>query len=90
MRDIYRELFSTYGHSIMQDAEIYDEDKIVQQLLEFRLSTLERFNLEKLMFKYYTDWSTAAFSIGLHLGLTMLSDQVSRPSAQKGQQVSGV
>lgn len=83
MNPIYEKLFDTYGDSTLQDLGVYDEDAILAALAELPLDSHTRCRVCTLMLDYYHQWSADAFSLGLHLGLSLLCDDVRRTRPQQ-------
>lgn len=85
MESIYEKLFDTYGWSVLRDLERgYDEKKVFAQLDTLVQDKKVRLRLEDLFFDCYHRWSTDAFTLGLHLGLSLLQP-VPRPQHPPGQ-----
>ena len=85
MSSLYEKLFSSYGASVLQDLDRdYDEDEILSRLKDLPLDKKVRLRLEDLFFDCYHRWSTDAFTLGLHLGLSLLQP-VPRPQHPPGQ-----
>ena len=82
MSPIYEKLYGTYGESILREFGGYDEKEVLSQLDHFSLDKPARLRLEELFFAYYHQWSADAFSLGLHLGLSLLCDDVRRTRPQ--------
>lgn len=78
MNPIYETLFHTYGSSILNDLDGYDEKEICSHLDKLPLDKHARIHFEELFFDYYCRWSTNAFALGLHLGLSLLHDDIRR------------
>ena len=74
MTRILEELFETYGNSIMQKNELYEEKEVIAALDRLAMDQAAKVEVCNLLFGYYFRWSTAAFSIGLHLGLSLTGD----------------
>ena len=66
MPSVFELLFDTYGDHLMQEQAPYDEAEIQAALDRDLLSSC------------YLRWGTAAFAIGLRLGLTLGSQSVDR------------
>mgnify|MGYP003096324683 CR=1 FL=1 len=70
MTSISETLFDTYGDSLMQEYAPYDEAEI--------LAALDRMSMPiqvcDLLSSCYLRWGTAAFAIGLGLGLSLMQD----------------
>lgn len=84
MELFYDKLFSSYGESILQDAGCgYDEEQLEERLKELPLDPPARRKIQDLLFQYYYHWSTNAFTVGLHLGLSLLNNNVRRLRPEK-------
>ena len=85
MNPIYEKLFDSYGYSILKEADNYDEDAITALLEQYAPDRKARLELEDAFFDRYLRWSNDAFALGLHLGLSLLHDQVRRVRSQQVQ-----
>lgn len=85
MNPIYEALFDTYGCSVLKEADNYDEDAITALLEQCAPDQKARLKLEGAFFDRYLRWSADAFALGLHLGLSLLHDQVRRVRSQQVQ-----
>lgn len=85
MNPIYEKLFDTYGDTILREHENYNEDEINEHLEKLPIDKATRLDVDNLFFNYYFRWSIDAFTLGLHLGLTLLEPQVHRPRSQAEQ-----
>lgn len=85
MNPIYEALFDTYGCSVLKEADNYDEDAITALLEQYAPDQKARLELEDAFFDRYLRWSADAFALGLHLGLSLLHDQVCRVRSQQVQ-----
>ena len=85
MNPIYEKLFDSYGYSILKEADNYDEDAITALLEQYAPDRKARLELEDAFFDRYLRWSADAFALGLHLGLSLLHDQVRRVRPQQVQ-----
>lgn len=84
MNPIYEKLYSTYGCSILDNLDRgYDEQEIFTQLESLPLEEATRLQLEEMFFAYHHQCSADAFSLGLHLGLSLLHDDVRRARPQQ-------
>ena len=83
MNPIYEKLFGTYGDQILREAETYDEDEINSQLSALSLDESALLHIDNLFFNYYYRWPVNAFSLGLHLGLSLLYDDIRRFRSQQ-------
>ena len=87
MNPIYQALFETYGDHILREAEAYNEDEINDRLADLSLDPAVLPRIDNLFFDYYYRWSVNAFSLGLHLGLSLLHDNVRRVRPQQADQI---
>ena len=78
MNKLYEKLFDAYGDLLLKDARIYNEEEINQQLRRLPLDSHTLQTVDNLFFDCYFRWSTAAFAAGIHLGLTLLHDDIRR------------
>ena len=85
MNPIYEKLFDSYGYSNLKEADNYDEDAITALLEQYAPDRKARLELEDAFFDRYLRWSADAFALGLHLGLSLLHDQVRRVRPQQVQ-----
>ena len=85
MNSIYEALFDTYGCSVLKEADNYDEDAITTLLEQYAPDGKAQLALEDAFFDRYLRWSADAFALGLHLGLSLLHDQVRRVRSQQVQ-----
>lgn len=83
MNPIYEKLFDTYGDQILREAETYNEDEIDAQLSKLSLDESALIHIHDLFFNYYYRWSINAFSLGLHLGLSLINDDIRRLRTQQ-------
>lgn len=85
MNLIYEKLFETYGEQVLKRAESYDEPAMEALLQGLPLDDATRQTLDDAFFDHYLQWSANAFAAGLHLGLSLLRDDVRRPGPQQVQ-----
>ncbi|WP_298022871.1 hypothetical protein [uncultured Dysosmobacter sp.] len=78
MKQIYEKLFDHYGIEILGEAKNYDETAIQALLETFPLSQDARWTLSDAFSDFYFQWSADAFAVGLHLGLSLLHDDIRR------------
>ena len=71
MKSLLEKLFNTYGDTVLREQGIYDKAEI---LAAHKLPLDQGSPVEvcDLLSSYYLRWSTAAFSTGLCLGLSLL------------------
>lgn len=85
MNPIYEKLFDSYGCAALKEMDNYDEDAITALLEQYAPDRKARLELEDAFFDRYLRWSNDAFALGLHLGLSLLHDQVRRVRPQQVQ-----
>ena len=84
MDSIYEKLFEDYAVPIFQDLNrYYDEEGLTAQLEQLALPEDTSRQLEELFYDRYLQWSTDAFALGLHLGLSLLHDEIRRLRPQQ-------
>ncbi|WP_295583458.1 hypothetical protein [uncultured Oscillibacter sp.] len=69
MNRIYEALFDGYADPLLQEP--------------LPLSDRQRLDLTDALHALRLRWSTDAFAVGLHLGLSLLRDDIRRPGAQQ-------
>lgn len=74
MTSILEALFDTYGDHLMQEQAPYDEAEIQAALDRMSMPKDMQIQVCDLLSNRYLRWGTAAFSIGLHLGLSLMQD----------------
>ena len=72
MESLFEKLFDTYGDTVLREQGVYDEAEVLAALDELSLDRKSQFEVCDLLSSYYLRWSTAAFSTGLCLGLSLL------------------
>ena len=72
MNPIYLRLFDGYAADILQKADPFDSK-----------SGDARLCLQDAFLARYLQWSTDAFTLGLHLGLSLVHDNVRRGGPQQ-------
>lgn len=83
MNPIYEKLFDTYGDSTLRDISVYDEAEMDAEMEKLPLDKAAKVALSSILLQYYYRWSTDAFTLGLHLGLSLLHDDVRRARPQQ-------
>ena len=83
MNPIYEKLFDSYACSALKEAGNYDESDIFALLDRYAPGQDARIALEDAFFDRYLRWSADAFALGLHLGLSLLHDQIRRVRPEK-------
>ena len=71
MKSLLEKLFNTYGDTVLREQGIYDKAEILAAH-KLPLDQGSQFEVCDLLSSYYLRWSTAAFSTGLCLGLSLL------------------
>ena len=74
MTSISETLFDTYGDSLMQEYAPYDEAEILAALDRMSMPQDMQIQVCDLLSSCYLRWGTAAFAIGLGLGLSLMQD----------------
>lgn len=72
MESLFEKLFDTYGDTVLREQGVYDEAAVMTALGRLPLDPDSQFDVCNLLSSYYLRWSTAAFSTGLCLGLSLL------------------
>ena len=67
-------LFDTYGDHLMQEQVPYDEAEIQAALDRMSMPQDMQIQVCDLLSSCYLRWGTAAFAIGLGLGLSLMQD----------------
>ena len=78
MEQITQRLFETYGESVLKDLDRFPEGELIDLLNALPLEENRRIDLFDKARHYYFQWSADAFVIGLHLGLSLLNDNIRR------------
>ena len=65
------DLFDTYGEHHAEN-ELYEESEVMKALDQLPMDKATKVKVCDLLLGYYSRWSTAAFAIGLHLGLSLM------------------
>ena len=71
MTSIFEPLFDTYGDSVMREHGAFDEAELMKLLGQLSLPPAAEAEVCDLLFDCYFRWSTAAFAVGAHLGLSL-------------------
>lgn len=85
MDRIYKTLFHYYGAERLKDLESYDNAAVQALLNQLSLDQSTRLTLDNALFDFYHQGAADGFALGLHLGLSLLHDQVRRPGPQQCQ-----
>ena len=78
MPSVFELLFDTYGDHLMQGQAPYDEAEIQAALDRMSMPQDMQIQVCDLLSSCYLRWGTAAFAIGLRLGLTLGSQSADR------------
>ena len=71
MESLLEKLFDTYGDTVLREQGVYSEAKLLAALDEMPLDRSTKIDICDLFSNHYFRWSTAAFTAGLHLGLSL-------------------
>ena len=74
MPSVFELLFDTYGDHLMQEQAPYDEAEIRAALDRMSMPQDMQIQVCDLLSSRYLRWGTAAFAIGLGLGLSLMQD----------------
>ena len=74
MPSVFDLLFDTYGNHLMQEQAPYDEAEIQAALDRMSMPQDMQIQVCDLLSSCYLRWGTAAFAIGLGLGLSLMQD----------------
>ena len=74
MPSVFELLFDTYGDHLMQEQAPYDEAEIQAALDRMSMPQDMQIQVRDLLSSCYLRWGTAAFAIGLGLGLSLMQD----------------
>jgi hypothetical protein len=85
MDTMYEKLFETYGVSILKKLDAFPYPAIQNLLDSLPLSQERKVEVMDACSQYYYQWSADAFVIGLHLGLSLLHNDVRRTGPQQVQ-----
>jgi len=72
MSSVFELLFDTYGDHLMQEQVPYDEAEIQAALDRMSMPQDMQIQVCDLLSSCYLRWGTAAFAIGLGLGLSLM------------------
>ena len=72
-----------YAADILQKADPFDSKSVDQLADSLSLSGDARLCLQDAFLARYLQWSTDAFTLGLHLGLSLVHDNVRRGGPQQ-------
>lgn len=85
MLDLYEKLFDYYGERILRDGECYSLMEMERFLSTLGLPREAEIKTSDFISDRYFRWSTNAFALGLHLGLSLSCDNIRRPRPQESQ-----
>ena len=71
-KSLFEKLFDTYGDTVLREQGVYDEAEVLAALDELPLDQGSQLEVCDLLSSYYLRWSTAAYTTGLCLGLSLL------------------
>ena len=74
MPSVFELVFDTYGDHLMQEQVPYDEAEIQAALDRMSMPQDMQIQVCDLLSSCYLRWGTAAFAIGLGLGLSLMQD----------------
>ena len=74
MPSVFEPLFDTYGDHLMQEQAPYNEAEIQAALDRMSMPQDMQIQVCDLLSSCYLRWGTAAFAIGLGLGLSLMQD----------------
>lgn len=83
MHSTIEKLFDTYGESVLKDLDRFPDGELIDLLNALPLEESRRIDLFDKARHYYYQWSADAFVIGLHLGLSLLNNEIRRPRPEK-------
>ena len=83
MNPIYLRLFDGYAADILQDAGTFDAKSLESFAESLSLTGEALLCLQDAFLARYLQWFTDAFTLGLHLGLSLVHDNVRRGGPQQ-------
>ena len=78
-------LFDTYGESVLKQQNPSPCREVIDFLDSLPIEEDRRIDLYDKVDQLYLRCSTDAFSIGLHLGLSLLGNNIRRPGPEQAQ-----
>ncbi len=84
MNPTIERLFDTYGESALKDLGRFPSGELDALLKSLPIEEDSRLDLFDQINRFYLDWSTDAFAVGLHLGITLLNNEIRRPRPEQG------
>ncbi len=85
MSDIYEKLFDCYGDQILRESGCRKEMEIMRFVDALSVAEDTKVEISDYLSNSYYRWSTNAFALGMHLGLSLSNNQISGSRPQKGQ-----
>lgn len=73
MNPIYEKLYDLYACEILEEAKAYDEPALKALIDRLPLDKASKHRLLDQAFECYLRWTLDAFSVGLQLGVRLLS-----------------
>ena len=73
MNPTYEKLYDLYACEILKKSGAYDEPALQELVDHLSIDDASKLQLLDQMFVYYLRWTLDAFSIGLQLGVRLLS-----------------
>ena len=84
MNTTIEKLFDTYGESVLKDLDRFPDGELIDLLNSLPLEESRRIDFFDKARHYYFQWSADAFAIGLHLGLSLLNNDIRRFRPEQG------
>lgn len=81
---MYHRLFESYGEAVLDELNRFPSGEVTDLLNSLPIEEIRRIDLYDQAHRLYLQCSADAFVIGLHLGLSLLNDNVRRRSPEKG------
>ena len=78
MNTTMEKLFDTYGESVLKDLGSFPGREVDDLLNSLPIEESRRLDLFDQINRFYLDWSTDAFTVRLHLGLTLSNHDIRR------------
>ena len=78
MNSTVQRLFDTYGESVLKDLGNFPHEELVVLLNALPIEECRRIQLYDQISLYHYQWSADAFTVGLHLGLTLSNNNIRR------------
>lgn len=83
MRTVEERLYDAYGTPIIEELKHFTDQELTDLLNSLPIEDSRRVKFYDQARHYYFQWSVDAFSVGLHLGLSLLDDKVCRPRPEQ-------